>query len=424
MSSQTRPLSLAELDPRPSVRLLGLTIDRAAVLSVLLAYVATRLILFLVIWLSMSTLPMRPGDLLYASPGSLLLDGLVRFDSWWYHNIATRGYTLGDAAAGVQGNVAFFPLYPLLVRLAGTLVGDIFLGGVLVSNLAMIALLGYLYALARHEFDDDVAGRAVFYLAAAPASLFLSAMYTESVFLTLTAATFYHARRGQWAWAALAGALASGTRNTGVLLAAVVALEGMQQQGLRLLPQGWGRAELLAYLRGQIAAVRGAWPALIAAAWVPAGLLSYMVFMATQFGDPLAFIHVQAAWGRNVEPGALFTVLGTTWRELAVRDLGLGQINTQVLIDVLTTLVFLGLTAVVALRMRLAYGLYCALTMLVPLSTGTTGSMTRYVLMLLPCYLLLARWGKHPAVDRAVVATSLPLMSYLAVLFSHWYFAG
>lgn len=423
--SVTRRLRVEELNeapPRP--RLLGLAIDWPAVTGVLVAAVATRAMIFLSIYLSMVTIPMRWGELPYLSPGNLLLDGLVRHDSFWYLMIATQGYTVGDAAAGIQGNVAFFPLYPLLVRAVGGLVGDPALGGVLVANLAFLVLLGYLYALTRREFDDAAAARAVFYLAAAPTAVFFSALYTESVFLALTAATFYYARAGRWGGAAIAAGLASATRNTGVLLGAVIAIEGLHQAGLFARPAGWRPPQLLAHLRSLLPRLWAAVPALIAAAWAVVGLVSYMLFLGRTYGDPLAFIHVQAAWGRAAGPSGFSSILAKTISELGVGNLGLGQVNAKVVLDVAATLFFLPLTVAVAVRMRPAYGVYTAMTFLVPLSTGTTGSMTRYVLMLLPAFMLLAHWGRRPTVDRLVLVSFLPLMSYMAVLFAHWYFAG
>lgn len=42
----------------------------------------------------------------------------------------------------------------------------------------------------------------------------------------------------------------------------------------------------------------------------------------------------------------------------------------------------------------------------------------------LPCFLLLAVWGRQQWGDRLIVGVSLPLLAYFAVLFSHWYFVG
>jgi hypothetical protein len=410
--------------PAFRLQLLGLTLDRHAVLTVLLAFLVTRLLLLLLIFASSATIPMRPGPFLYADPHNIALDGLVRYDSWWYHAIVTQGYSAGNIETGEQGTVAFFPLYPLLVKLVSALTGNVFLAGVLVSNVAFLAALAYLYALARDEFDEETAGRAVFYLAAAPTAVFFSAMYTESLYILLVVATFYYARRRAWAAAALAGALAAATRNTGVLLVAVIALEGMHAQGVRWLPPTWNIATLRAHLWQQARLALQGWPALLAAGFVLVGLLSYMAYLGRTFGDPLAFIHVQATWGRDLSPGGVGQLLNRTLSDLNIGALGQGQINTVVLFDVLATLIFALLVMAVVFRLRLAYAVFTVLTFLVPLSTGTTGSMTRYILMLIPCFLLLALWGRRQWVDRLVVGVSLPLLAYFAILFSHWYFAG
>jgi hypothetical protein len=47
--------------------------------------------------------------------------------------------------------------------------------------------------------------------------------------------------------------------------------------------------------------------------------------------------------------------------------------------------------------------------------------MIRFVLMLVPCCVLLAWWGRRPWVDRLVLTVFLPMLAYLAVTFSHWY---
>ena len=97
--SATRRLRVEELDEAVRPRWLGLSIDWAAVTSVLVAAITTRIMIFASIYLSMATIPMRWGELPYVSPGNLLLDGLVRHDSFWYMMIATQGYITGDATA-------------------------------------------------------------------------------------------------------------------------------------------------------------------------------------------------------------------------------------------------------------------------------------------------------------------------------------
>ena len=414
------------------VMVFGRSIELRALAAILLAFLATRALVLLVIFFSSISLPMRPGPFLYANPNNLVLDGLIRDDSWWYANIAEHGYTLGDLKTGAQGNVVFFPLYPLLVKLVAGLTGSVFLAGVLVANLAFLIALAYLYGVVQHEFGEETAARAVFYLAAAPTAVFFSAMYSESVFIALVCATFYYAQRQVWDFAALMGALAAATRNTGVLLALVIVLEGLQQQGVRWRPATlWGGSPATTlrlwrdHLRAQIPAVLASWGVLAAAACVPLGLLAYMAYLSNTFADPLAFIHAQATWGRPAAGSGATKLVSHVIELLNIGPhIWAGQVNPKTLLELIFTLGFAPIVLAVALKLRPAYAVYTVLTFVAPLSTGTVGSMTRYVLMLVPCFILLAHWGRRGWVDRLVLAIFLPLLGYLTVLFSHWYFAG
>jgi hypothetical protein len=409
----------------PRVKILGRFVEVNTLRVVLTAYIVTRLMVLLIVYVSMITIPSRSGPVLFADPNNVIVDGLIRDDSWWYTSIVNHGYTMGNVETGEQGNAAFFPLYPMLVKMVAALIGNVFVSGLLVSHVAFLVALGYLYSLTRREFDDETAARAVFYLAAAPTSVFFSAMYTESLFVALVIATFYYSRQQQWDLAALCGALAAATRNTGVLLAAVIALEGLHHYGFRIRPDRSSGATLGMYLRRQWQAVRSSWRSLIAAACVPLGLLAFMGYLTNKFGDPIAFITVQATWGRDVSASTTANLFSRSIDRLKIGTNVLGgTINPRALLELLFTIAFGLLLIAVPFKLRPAYAVFGALTFLVPLASGTVASMTRYILMLVPCFILLAYWGRRAWVDRVVVGIFLPLLGYFTVLFSHWYFAG
>src|SRR6202011_17894 len=97
--------------------------------------------------------------------------------------------------------------------------GDHLLAGLVISNLAFLAALAYIYALSKMEFgDESTAFHAIFYIAIFPTAIFFSAVYTESLFLALTVASVYYARRGNYITSGIVGALAALTRVEGVLL--------------------------------------------------------------------------------------------------------------------------------------------------------------------------------------------------------------
>jgi hypothetical protein len=67
---------------------------------------------------------------------------------------------------------------------------------------------------------------------------------------------------------------------------------------------------------------------------------------------------------------------------------------------------------------------FVSATFMVPLITGVVDSTTRYILMLITCFMVLGVWGKQVRVDRQILAIFLPLMAYVAILASHWWFAA
>lgn len=330
----------------------------------------------------------------------------------------TEGYRAGGVGTRDLGTVAFFPVYPLPIRLVASVIGNVFVSGLLISNLSLLVAPGHLYALVRREFDDDAAAHAVLFLAAAPASVFLSAMYAESLFLALSIATFYYASRGRWPPAALLGATAAATRNAGVFLAVVIALEATYRQGVRLHPSHLAVSGLAARLRrGALAS--GSWRSLIAA-FVSLGVFGYMAYLGATFGDPLAFIHAQATFGRDASGLGLLRLPKNALAELGIGpDLWSGQVNPSFVLDTLFAVVFALLVVLGMRTLRPGYTVYAALSLLAPLTSGATSAMMRYTLMLVPCFILLALWGRRPWVNRVILVISLPLMAYVAVTFSH-----
>ena len=139
--------------------------------------------------------------------GHNLFTAWERFDGLWFLRIATKGYAGGD------GSAAFFPLYPLAVRVVSFLIGTHPLAAsLIVSNLAFLGALIVLYFLTFSELSPGAARKTVLYMSVFPTAFFFLAPYSESPFLLATVASFWAARRGKWWLAGLCGALAAATR--------------------------------------------------------------------------------------------------------------------------------------------------------------------------------------------------------------------
>jgi len=381
----------------------------------LLAFLATRAALWVAAYLGEVAIPgLDQSWVWHARPDNLFLDVWVRWDSGWYLSILRRGY---GYTPGAQSSVAFFPMYPALVRALRWLAGGYVRAGLLVSNASLLAALIYLYLLTKELTGERAsAERAVFYAAAFPSAFFLSALYTESLFLLTTVAAAYHARRGQWVWAAFWGMLASATRVPGLAMLGVVGLEWLRAHGWTL-GTAWRRQAWRSLWDG----LRRDWGSLLVLALIPLGLLSYMLFLERTFGDPWAFRVAQEAWNRHMA-GPYWIIRGAVDRLLA-GSFRRGTIPWREVIDLGAFAFVVGLVPFIWWKVGDAYALYALSCVLLPMWSHTI-SMTRFALVAFPVYILLGRWGRHRAVDRALVAAFAILLGMLVTVNANWYFVG
>lgn len=143
-----------------------------------------------------------------------------RWDSWHYQSVATQGYPQGSL------EVAFFPLYPLLIRITSIpALGAIPVAALLVSTVAAVFGLWMLHRLLCTDLGDAMADRTLLYVGLAPMALFLIAPYTEALFLALSVAAFLALRSRRLAVAGLLIAAATLTRPQGILLLLPAAVE-------------------------------------------------------------------------------------------------------------------------------------------------------------------------------------------------------
>jgi hypothetical protein len=320
-----------------------------------------------------------------------------RFDALWFLRIATEGYRDGD------GSAAFFPGYPLLIRGLTPLLGGRPLAAALViSSVAALGAMVTLYFLTASELDEEVARRAVLYLAVFPTSFFLLAPYSEAPFLLFALVSLWAARRRRWVLAGAVGAAAAATRSVGVLLAAP------------LLAEAWGQRDEVAH-RG---AARLAW------ALAPlAGLAGYLSFWEVFAGDWLAPLNQQANWQRSFlfPVGTLVAGTREAFRFPGVYPGGYHMLDWFVVVPSLAAAVW------VAVRARPIYGLYTWLLMLAPLSFVFVPrpfmSMPRFLLAAFPILWAPAVWARRRSwVHGAWVAGSAALLGILTILFAAWYY--
>jgi hypothetical protein len=356
-------------------------------------------------------------SLSFGAVGNLLMAPVVRWDATWYLQIAHSGYaTVQDAG--------FYPLYPLLMHAAGWLTGSLPVAGVLVSLMAMLAALVVVRRLTELELGPRAGDVVVRLISFGPMAVFLSAIYTESLFVALSAGTLYAARRGRWPAAGMLGGLAAATRINGVaLLVPVVIMFFYGPRGDR--PQ----KPLTAWWKPRYAPSRAvAWTSLILLGF---GFVSaYLSLRGYGAGSTLnAQLH---SWDHRLTVPVI-----TVWAGLkaASQQLALelrggdpALYLSQSLFQSVALVV--AITALVAVLRRLpfAYGAYVIVGLLIALSTPTIGDplkgLARYVSVLFPLQMCAAAWAVERGVQRTLTVASTVLMIVFTVQFATWHMVG
>jgi hypothetical protein len=326
------------------------------------------------------------------APWSTALSLWQRWDALWYQQIAEHGYQAGNSTA------AFYPLYPLLARLAALpLGGHIVLAELVVTSAAFVAAIWLLYTLALKAAGADAACLTVLLTALFPVGFFLLAPYTEALYLALSVATFLLSFSGRPWLAGLAGLAAALTRAQGAVLAlplAYNALAGGDKGGIR------ARAGLLA------------------AGLPPLGFAAVLAYDRFAVHETRVGLSALAAWGYQVVPP--WTAVADSWREIIGRQDPIEALNLACLVGFALLAIF------VTRRLPAAYALY-TWPYLAVLATRQAYfspliSVSRYMLVLFPCFIILGMWlARRPWLSAGWLVISIILQ---AVLFQYWVHFG
>jgi len=335
---------------------------------------------------------------------SAFWDPFVRYDAGNYYQIARYGYAAGPNAyvPGGRSTIAYFPLYPLLMRSAGRVFGQspsaFFFGGILVSWVAFVGAMLMLGRLARLDLPPEQAQKSVLLAAVFPFAFFFGVVYPEATFLLLTVSTFYLFRTRRWIAGGLCGALATATRVNGILILPALAWIAWREAA----PGGRDRAL-----------------AVVGLLLVGLGIAAYSGYIYQLSGHPFEWAAAIQRWGYY--PGgkpwlALLRLLDSLLR----RPFALlaGERNAPYdALNAVTATLFVLAVPVVWWRLGAAYGLFMAANLWLPLSSGQYEGLGRYCAVLFPCFILLATL-KSRAIFIGVLVTSCLFYTLCLALFT------
>jgi len=341
---------------------------------------------------------------------------LSHWDSGWYLKIAEHGYDntypnlppdhllCNSGTNFCQRNFAFFPAYPVMMRLTSDATGlNINFSGVLISNIAFVIASMVLYKFAFELFDRKTAKFSLFALWLWPAGYIFSGIMTESLYLLLLISICYLVFRKKYLAAGILGALITATRNTGILVIIPMLLLYLYQDK-QITLSNWKKVDKKFVLSLVL---------------VPVGLIIFMLYLQNRVGDPLAFITIQKYWQKPVlDLNPLFGIY------FAIFD---HRFENSLIFHFYDLVYFLGTILLfwfALAKKAIPFGLSVILTfLLVPISAGTLLAVSRYSAVLFPVYLLLGKLSaKHSKLAIPFYAGCFVLMIVLTYLYSreHW----
>lgn len=346
--------------------------------KVLKYFVFWRILLFIVAFFASYFISIRTGYLFVNYWGN--------FDGVHYLSIAQNGYV---------NQAVFFPLFPVLIKILS--LGRWYFGAaILISNLAFLFSLYYLYKLLCLDYKKEKAWEVVTILLLFPTSFFFGAVYAESLFLLFLVLSFYLARRRKWLLAAISASLLVATRVVGIFIIPALIYEYWVQN------KKFNPSLLL----------------------TSAFLFAYSMFNYFRWGDFLYFIHAhgELANGRSTTSVVLFPQ--TIYRYAKI--LFSVPVSYEWFIALLELSVFILVCYLLYLawknKVRVSYLIFSILAFLLPASSGTFSGLPRYVLILFPIFVAVGFLDAK--IKRVWKIISMVLLIVLTMFFVRGYFVA
>jgi hypothetical protein len=327
----------------------------------------------------------------------------AKFDSGWYLAIIEWGYGK-PPPDGKPSNHAFFPLYPTTAKvLHDTFAMDGFHAGLVVTYVCLFLAMSLFYREGVERLGEDDARASVLFLLLFPAAFFLAAVYAESMFLLFALLAFRDARGGPPGKSALWGFLLGLTRASALALAPALFLAALERRS----PDGrlrWGRAVLA-----------GAVPAATVLVWI--------FGIGRLYGEPGLFFRSMQGWHRATSSldgiGAWFLSMGLRFKHLS------WERDPSLALDYGAALLFAAVAVYQLLTKRWSDAAWTGSAIVLPMTTGLSGGMPRFLLVAYPVYFALAQGSRgRPGIRLGWWIVSGALLLAAAARFVNWHWVA
>ncbi len=222
------------------------------------------------------------------------------------------------------------------------------------------------------------------------------------LFLLLSLLSFYFARKKHWILASICGMLLGATRIVGMSIFPVLLYEFFRQTRtiihVRVLP-------LL---------------------FIPAGIVTYMFFNLSNWGDALHFLHVHGTLGNSRSTDTIVLFPQTIFRYFKIlTTVSTSQYEWWIALLEIVTFFVVSLLLYVAWKkhVHFSYIIFAIFCFLIPISSGTFTGFPRYAAVLFPIFIALALLKKRE-IKILYITFSIMLLFILLLLFSRGYFVA
>jgi hypothetical protein len=323
-------------------------------------------------------------------PGLSMGEAMKVWDGGWYIDTAIIGYQhqLPMADGHVAQNFfAFFPLYPMSIRLFHGFGLSPLKAALVVSALAGAIAAVLVWFLLERLWGRDAADRGTALFCFFPGSVVFSLAYSEALMLALAAGCLLALVSRRWLIAGVLAALGTATRPNALALVAACAWAA----GVAV----WKRRE---------------WRALLAPALAPVGFVTYMAFVGERTGMADAWYRTQhEAWGERISPLALWHHL----QDFVEHPFANANVDLRVY-----GAVFIAITLILLIRARPPGAIlaYTIVVVVLALGAQTLGARPRFVLTAFPLVAVLGRYVRGVGFSTLLGASAVALGA-LTVLF-------
>jgi hypothetical protein len=371
--------------------------DKAALASWAAAYAALFVLAWAAAWAFRPTKAHAP-----------LTGGFQHWDAGWLQHIAQHGYFAPGLSPAGEG---FFPGYPLTLAAA-----HLVLRNWVLSELIISAVAGGCAVVSLSRLGTS---RAVLYMLATPAAVFVLVGYADALFLSLAIPAWSAARRDRWLSAAVLAGLAGLVRPDALFLIPALAVMALTNAGVPTEPV----PEALATAPGG----RGHWRGRVRNAALAlsalAGPAAYVGYLRATTGSWVAWFQAQqAGWDLHLTTPA--QALRLTWWAAFRHPFSAGyafEFQLELAAMAAMVLAVIGF----AICQRWPEAVYCGLAV-IALGTSTWyQACARTLLVLFPVWIALARLDiRFRWIRYAYGAVSAPLAVVIAMLFLSGQWAG